>query len=79
MVTCTLGLCMMELNQGKESKYEDDVVFDSRKYYLFIRKAVYDGKWRLVDYDPEYEEEYLRTNNFGIIAWRYDVEMIDEK
>lgn len=65
--------------------YEE--IDDQFENYPFIRRAIYikgeydldnqgrplklPNRWKLLDYDPEEEEEYLRSNNFTVVAWRY--------
>ena len=36
---------------------------------LMVREQ--DGRYRLLDFDPENQEEYLRTNSYCIQAFRY--------
>jgi hypothetical protein len=60
---------------------EHDVVYHSDEEFPFTRKAMlidvskdkpYCGNiaWKLLDYDPETEEEILRQC-FTVVAWRY--------
>ena len=54
---------------------EDQVGYytsESEKYMPSVMELVYEGdaKWRLVDFDPETQEEYLQINTYSIVAWR---------
>lgn len=57
---------------------EHDVIFDKQKEFPFTRSCVVECAsavdsqlcWRLTDYDPEEEEEYLNWGEFTVIAWR---------
>lgn len=51
---------------------EDDLG-EPEPYSPFVLQLVFEekGRWRLVEFDPEEQEEYLRVNNYTIVAWRY--------
>lgn len=60
---------------------ESDVIEDGIiEYYPFVRPAMLIkgsedptfsiNRWKILDYDPEQEEEYLQQA-FTVVAWRY--------
>lgn len=59
---------LIEDDMGENAQEDSDL-----PYYPFVERLVFEGKgrWRLLDFDPEDQEEYLRVNNYSIVAWRY--------
>lgn len=45
---------------------------DPRQYPGILKVVLQsDRRMRLVDFDPETQEEFLNQNVYGVIAWRY--------
>lgn len=64
---------------------EPDVIFDTEEDYPIVRKATLIQEktanytislWKLLDYDPETEEEILQQNK-TVVAWRYNPQYKD--
>lgn len=69
-----------EFNKSLCILIEPDVIYDTQEDYPIVRKATLIQEktanytislWKLLDYDPETEEEILQQNK-TVIAWRYN-------